>query len=65
MYLMDSFGYVAAVLIITAKNMLHINVNWVTFYSNSVLIASIVGLLISILTFVYFLSLSKKYLYDS
>ena len=65
MYLMDSFGYLAAVIIITAKNMLHVNVNWVTFYSNSVLIASLIGLLISILTFVYFLSLSKKYLYDS
>lgn len=64
MYLMDSFGYVGAVFIISAKNLLHIDVNWVKFYSNSVLITSFIGFFICIITLLYFISLTKKYAYE-
>lgn len=57
MYLVDSFGYLATVLVITIKGMIHLNISWTQFYSNGVLTLSVFGVLITMSTMIYF---SKK-----
>ena len=58
MYLVDSFGYLASVFIIVLKGTMGVTITWTLFYRNGVIILSIVGIIISILTFFYF---NKKY----
>ena len=58
MYLVDSFGYLASVFIIVLKGTMGVAITWTLFYRNGVIILSIVGIIISILTFFYF---NKKY----
>jgi hypothetical protein len=58
MYLVDSFGYLASVLVIVLKGSMGISISWTYFYSNGVLVLSIMGSLISITTLLYF---NKKY----
>jgi len=64
MYLVDSFGYLASVLVIILKGSMGISISWTYFYSNGVLILSIVGSLISITTLLYFNKKYKTYNYE-
>lgn len=57
-YLADSFGYVGSVGVMLSKEIFKIQLNWVTFFSNSVIILSVFGLLLTIFSAVYF---SGKY----
>jgi hypothetical protein len=64
MYLVDSFGYLASVLVIVLKGSMGISISWTYFYSNGVLVLSILGSLISITTLLYFNKKYKTYNYE-
>jgi hypothetical protein len=64
MYLVDSFGYLASVLVIVLKGSMGISISWTYFYSNGVLVLSIMGSLISITTLLYFNKKYKTYNYE-
>ena len=55
MYLLDSFGYLASVLVIVLKNAMHLEINWATFYSNGVFLVSIAGFILSMITLFYYI----------
>ena len=64
MYLVDSFGYLASVVVIILKGSMGISISWTYFYSNGVLFLSIIGSLISITTLLYFNKKYKTYNYE-
>jgi hypothetical protein len=64
MYLVDSFGYLASVFVIILKGSMGISISWTYFYSNGVLFLSIMGILISISTLLYFNKKYKTYNYE-
>jgi len=64
MYLVDSFGYLASVLVIILKGSMGISISWTYFYSNGVMILSIIGTLVSITTLLYFNKKHKTYSYE-
>lgn len=53
-YLADSFGYAGSVGVMFSKEIFKVQLNWVNFFSNSVIGLSIVGLVLTIFSFVYF-----------
>lgn len=53
-YIADSFGYLGSVSVLVSKEVFKIKMNWVQFYSTSVLWLSAVGLFITIYAMVYF-----------
>jgi len=57
-YIADSFGYVGSIGVLLTKEIFKIQLNWVTFFSNSVVLLSVLGSLITLFSLVYF---SKKY----
>lgn len=63
-YLMDSFGYFASVLVISIKGAAHIKLNWAEFYAKGAFIFSIIGLGISIISLLYYISKIKKIKYE-
>ena len=56
-YLLDSFGYLASVIVISIKGSAHLQLNWAQFYAKGVLYFSVIGLLASLAAFLYY---SKK-----
>lgn len=57
-YLADSFGYIGSVGVLFSKEIFKVKLNWVTFYSNSVISLSAIGLLLTVFSAIYF---SRKY----
>jgi MFS family permease len=57
-YIADSFGYVGSIGVLLSKEIFKIQLNWVTFFSNSVIILSVVGGVLTLFSLFYF---SKKY----
>jgi MFS family permease len=57
-YLADSFGYVGSVGVLLSKEIFRVQLNWVTFFSNSVIGLSAVGILLTAFSMVYF---GRKY----
>ncbi|MEJ8803371.1 DUF5690 family protein [Pontibacter sp. H249] len=57
-YLADSFGYVGSVGVLLSKEIFQVQLNWVTFFSNSVIGLSAIGLLLTAFSMVYF---DRKY----
>lgn len=57
-YLADSFGYLGSVGVLLSKEIFKVQLNWVQFFSNSVIILSIIGVIITTYSFYYF---RKKY----
>ena len=53
-YLADSFGYVGSVGVMLSKEIFKVQLNWVTFFSTSVIWLSIAGLALTIFSSVYF-----------
>jgi len=53
-YLADSFGYLGSVSVLLSKEIFKVKLNWVGFFSNSVLILSVVGVLITVFSGYYF-----------
>ncbi|WP_231459012.1 MULTISPECIES: DUF5690 family protein [unclassified Pedobacter] len=59
-YIADSFGYVGSIGVLFSKEILKVKLNWVTFFSNSVIILSVIGILLTIFSLQYFKSKFKK-----
>ncbi|MFD2248100.1 DUF5690 family protein [Pontibacter ruber] len=57
-YLADSFGYVGSVGVLFSKEIFRVQLNWVTFFSNSVIGLSVIGILLTVFSMVYF---GRKY----
>ena len=57
-YVADSFGYMGSVTVLVAKEILHVKLQWTSFYSQSVVVLSIVGIAGTYLSLKYF---SKRY----
>lgn len=57
-YIADSFGYVGSIGVLLTKEFFKVQLNWVTFFSNSVIILSVIGGLLTLFSLYYF---SKKY----
>ena len=53
-YLADSFGYVGSVGVMLSKEIFKVQLNWVTFFSNSVIWLSVAGLGLTVFSFIYF-----------
>ena len=54
MYLADSFGYLASVGVIVAKTAFTINVKWTAIYSHGVVFLSVIGVLLTGWSVIYF-----------
>lgn len=59
-YLADSFGYVGSVGVLFAKEIFKVKLNWVDFFSNSVIALSAIGLLLTLFSGIYFALKFKK-----
>ncbi len=57
-YVADSFGYLGSVSVLLSKEIFKVKLNWVSFFSNSVMILSMLGVLITVYSAAYF---NKKY----
>ncbi|WAC41321.1 DUF5690 family protein [Pedobacter sp. SL55] len=57
-YIADAFGYVGSIGVLLSKEIFKVKLNWVTFFSSSVMILSVVGVLLTFYSLYYF---SKKY----
>jgi hypothetical protein len=53
-YLADSCGYVGSVGVMLSKEIFKVQLNWVTFFSNSVIWLSLVGLALTLFSAIYF-----------
>lgn len=53
-YVADSFGYVGSIGVLLCKEIFKIKLNWVSFFSNSVLLLSLFGLFITLYASRYF-----------
>lgn len=59
-YLADSFGYVGSVGVLFAKEVFKVKLNWVDFFSNSVMVLSAIGLFLTLFSAIYFAQKFKK-----
>ncbi|TAG14205.1 MAG: hypothetical protein EAZ13_05915 [Sphingobacteriia bacterium] len=57
-YIADSFGYLGSVTVLLSKEIFKVQLNWVTFFSNSVMALSLVGVIITVYCAKYF---TQKY----
>lgn len=62
MYIADSFGYLGSVLVLFMKNFVALELSWSRFFSNLILVISIVGIAGTALSLSYF---RKKYISTS
>lgn len=53
-YVADSFGYLGSVSVLVSKEIFKVKLNWVEFFSNSVMVLSIAGVIITIYAAYYF-----------
>ena len=60
MYCSDSFGYLGSAIILLGKEILHIQLHWVSFFSNGILIAAVAGIIGTAISGVYFLNKHQK-----
>ncbi|WP_421945139.1 DUF5690 family protein [Pedobacter sp.] len=59
-YIADSFGYVGSIGVLFSKEILKVKLNWVTFFYNSVIALSLMGILLTFFSLQYFKSKYKK-----
>ncbi len=59
-YLADSFGYLGSVGVLLSKEIFKVKLNWVQFFSNSVMILSVAGVLLTVFSATYFIRKYKK-----
>jgi MFS family permease len=57
-YIADAFGYVGSIGVLLSKEVFKVKLNWVTFFSSSVMILSVVGVVLTFYSLYYF---SRKY----
>jgi len=53
-YLADSFGYTGSVAVLLSKEIFKVELNWVSFFSNSVMLLSAIGVLLTAFSAIYF-----------
>lgn len=53
-YLADSFGYTGSVAVLLSKEVFNVQLNWISFFSNSVIILSTIGVLLTTFSAFYF-----------
>lgn len=58
-YVADSFGYLGSVSVLLSKEIFKIQLNWVHFFSNSVMLLSVAGVLITSYSMYYFYQKQK------
>lgn len=59
-YLADSFGYLGSILVLLGKEVFKVNLQWVSFYSQSVLALSVIGISGAFISCIYFIGKHKK-----
>ena len=57
-YIADAFGYVGSIGVLLSKEIFKVKLNWVTFFSSSVMVLSVIGVLLTFYSLYYF---SRKY----
>ncbi|MEP7373156.1 MAG: DUF5690 family protein [Chitinophagaceae bacterium] len=57
-YIADAFGYLGSVIIMLTKSFMEIEIQWTSFYSNGVIIFSLIGVIGTLVSLVYF---NKKF----
>jgi len=57
-YVADAFGYLASVGVLITKEVLHVKLQWVSFYSQGVIFLSVAGIIGTFVSLIYF---SKRY----
>ena len=57
-YIADAFGYVGSIGVLLSKEIFKVKLNWVTFFSSSVMILSVIGVALTVYSLYYF---SRKY----
>jgi MFS family permease len=57
-YIADSFGYVGSIGVLFTKEIFKVKLNWVTFFSNSVVLLSVIGAVLTLFSLYYF---NRKY----
>jgi len=60
MYCSDSFGYLGSALVLLSKEVFHVRLHWVSFFSNGILVFSVVGVMGTLVSVLYFLNKHKK-----
>lgn len=64
-YVADSFGYVGSVGVMLSKEILKVQLNWVNFFSTSVIGLSIAGLVLTVFSFIYFYTKYKAMVWST
>lgn len=59
-YLADSVGYVGSVGVIITKGIFKLDVRWTVFYSNSVMVLSVIGVSATAIAIIYFIRKKRK-----
>jgi uncharacterized membrane protein len=59
MYLADSFGYLGSLFVLLFKEFFFVKVKWVTFFSGCLIIFSVVGILVVIISYLFFIKKFK------
>jgi MFS family permease len=57
-YIADAFGYLGSIVVMLTKEILQLQLNWTSFYSNGVIIFSVIGAIGTLLSLFYF---NKKF----
>ena len=60
-YLADSFGYLASVGVLLTKNIFRIEMNWLNFYTNLVMMTSVAGVIFISFSILYFHQKNKRF----
>ncbi len=60
MYLADSFGYLGSMIVLFGKEIFKVQLQWVSFYSQSVLLLSVLGIAGTCISCMYFIGKYKK-----
>lgn len=60
MYLADSFGYLGSIAVLFGKEIFKVKLQWVPFYSQSVLVLSVIGIAGTCISCMYFIGKYKK-----
>ena len=57
-YIADAFGYLGSLSVMLSKELLDVKLNWSSFYSNAVILFSIIGCIGTVVSLIYF---NRKY----
>ena len=61
-YIADAWGYLGSITVMLSKEVFQVQLNWVSFYSNMVVVFAVIGIVASIFSFIYFNKKHRVYL---